>query len=130
MAQGAPLYVYSDGLILARDAEFIGHSHQFRERPRTHFAHDLAPMNPDSDLARAKLGGGLLIRQARSHQREDFALSRREKRIVLLQLRQFRSALARASIHGDCSVDRAQQFFVAKRFRQELDRAGLHGAYG
>ena len=90
----APLYVYLGVSCSARKREFVGHADQFGERSRTHFAHDLAAMNADGDLAGAQFRGGLLIRQSRHHEGQHFPLARGEQRVVLLQLRQFRSAPA------------------------------------
>ncbi len=58
------------------DAEFVRHPYKLRQRSRAHLAHNLAPMDSDRDLAGAKLGGSLLIRESRDYERESFALAR------------------------------------------------------
>ena len=76
------------------DGEFIRHPHQLRERSRAHLAHNLAPMDPDGDLAGAQLAGSLLIRKSGNHERKHFAFAGREQSIIVAKLGQFRALLA------------------------------------
>src|SRR6266404_5467879 len=63
-AKGRQLYVYLGSASSARNSQFVRHSHKLRQRSRAHLVHDLAPMNPDCDLAGAEVGGCLLVRVA------------------------------------------------------------------
>src|SRR5712692_5642768 len=83
-------------------------------------------MNANRDLAGSEVGGGLLVREDCDHEGKDLSLARREKSVMLLQLGQFGSLLPRFSINGNCGVNRLQQLLLAERFRQKLDRPGLH----
>jgi hypothetical protein len=65
-------------------------------------------MDSDRDLAGAKLGGGLLIREARNYELEHFALARGEERMSLPQLGQFRPLLPRCFIQGQGGMDGLQ----------------------
>ena len=57
-----------------RDLERSSHPYQLGEGFGSHFLHDLAAMNLDSDLANAQLRCGLFVEQATHHQRQHLAL--------------------------------------------------------
>jgi hypothetical protein len=101
---GPLLYVYLGSS--AGYSQFVGHSNEFRQRSSAHLSHDLAPMNANCDLAGAKVGGGLLVREARDHEGKDFPFARSKKVKMPPQFGQFRSLLARSSINSNRSVNR------------------------
>src|SRR5260370_40119582 len=113
-----------------RDAQLVGHSDKLCQRPGAHLSHDLATMNPDRDLARPKVGGGLFVRETRNHERKNFSLARSEQVVVPLQLSEFQSLLPACSILSDSSLNGPQHLLLAEWFREELDRPRLHRAHG
>jgi hypothetical protein len=74
-------------------------------------------MDSNCDFAGAKLGAGLLVREARDYKGKHFAFARREQGIAFPQLGQFRSLLPRSSIHSQGGIDRFQQIALAEWFR-------------
>src|SRR5262249_40782664 len=68
-----------------RNAQFVGHSHELRERPSLHLPHDLAAMHTDRDLARTEIAGGLLVQKACNDEGQDFTFPGSQPIVVRLQ---------------------------------------------
>src|SRR5579863_8169600 len=58
-----------------RQRQCLGHAHQFRQRPRTHFPHDVATMDLHRDLRYAKLVSYLLVHHALRDVLQDLLLA-------------------------------------------------------
>ena len=104
----------------------VRHAGQIGQRGRLHLAYDVAAMDFDGDLADAHVGGNLLVEATGHDMRHDLALALAQTlephpqscdRLLVFE----QGAVARQTL-----LDRVQDFLIAERLRQELDRAALH----
>jgi hypothetical protein len=109
-------------LLGGRDPQFLSHPDQLRQRLGLHLVHDLMAMELDRDLARAELGGDLLVEQSRHDQSHHFALARCELFIPLTQLCQSRPLLARRAVPVKRLRDGVEQVLIEERKGSEKKR--------
>ena len=80
-----------------------------------------------SRLARAQLGGDLLVEQTGHDPRQDVPLAWGEGRVAAAQLGPLRAVRAHRPVALDRAADGVEEVLLAERLRQELHGAGLHG---
>jgi hypothetical protein len=80
-------------------------------------------------LAGAKLRGDLFVEQTRHDQGHDLALAQRQRLVPPSQLGQIRPLLSCSAVTINRLLNGVKQLLVAKRFREEVHRAGLQGLH-
>src|SRR5207342_2214262 len=113
-----------------RELQVARHANQVRERARAHLAHGLSAMDLDGDLAQFEHTSHLLVHLACGDEGHDLALARSQRCKTFSDLVRFPVLVPARAILLDRNADRVQYVLVAKGLGQEVDRAGLHSAYG
>jgi hypothetical protein len=88
--------------------ELLGHTDEVWERRRLHLPHDLAAMDLDGLLGRAKFAGDLFVQEASDDEREDLAFAWRQRLIASLQPKEPFLVLSRALATRDTLLDRVE----------------------
>jgi len=79
------------------------------------------------DLADAELGADLFVHEARDNQGKYLALACAERGVSVLERPHLCLASEREVAPVESGSNRGEQHVVSERFRQKLDRPGLHG---
>ena len=66
------------------EGELLCHPDEIGQRRRLHLPHDLAAMDLDGFLGRAKFSGDLFVQEASDDEREDLAFAWRQRLIASL----------------------------------------------
>src|SRR6267142_1143518 len=108
--------------------ELLSHPDEIGQRRGLHLPHDLAAMDLDGFLGRAKLAGDLLVQKALDDEREDLTFAWRQGLIASPQSKELLLVLSRALATRDTLRDRVEQLLIVERLGEELQRASLHGS--
>src|SRR6266540_3213794 len=104
----------------------LRHYHQFRQRSRLHFLHQIASMQLHRDLAHTQLRRYLLVHEASRHQPGHLLLARSKCLIKSSHPCQFAFVLASSAIPLKCNSNGVQHILITEWLGEELDSAGLH----
>src|SRR5262249_19554572 len=111
---------------LGQETDLLRHGDELGHGFRAHLLHHPAAMDFDRLLGRAELHRDLLVQLPGDDEREDFALSRRERAdapLELAVLSDFRVALATPDQRA---ADRVEQLAIVARLLEEVEGASLH----
>src|SRR6266850_3630940 len=106
--------------------ELLSHPDEIGQRRGLHLPHDLAAMDLDGFLGRAKLAGDLLVQKALDDEREDLTFAWRQGLIALPQPKELLLVLPSAVATRDTLRDCVEQLLIVERLGEELERASLH----
>ena len=113
-----------------RKAQSLGNAHQVGHGFNLHLFHHLAPMDFHSNFTRAKFGSGLFVQQATDDQAHNLPFARGQRLVSGSQFRRNSERRLSASLsRSNRMLNRVEQILVVKRFRDEVNRAGLHRAH-
>src|SRR5258708_1924337 len=109
--------------------QHIAHADKRRERPGAHLAHDLSAVDLDRGLGHAELAADALVRMSLDDQRHDLALAVCERGKASLHVGDGRRLAALYAVALDASMDGVEQFLIAERLAEKLDRSRLDCAH-
>ena len=108
--------------------KLANHPQEVCERPRVHLSHHVSAVNFDGDFADTKCCGDLFIQLSSDYETQDLALSQGQGLIVLAGFGVAGFPMLMIAIPFNPGSDGVEQILISKRFGEELNRAGLHGA--
>src|SRR5690606_32071774 len=110
------------------EVQYLSHSDQIGQRAGTDLPHCVPPVHLDRNLGYVQLARNLLVHQPGADTGHDITLAARQGVKARLDVFDRFLTFAAFPVLFETALYGIKQILIAKWFRQELERASLHGA--